>query len=100
MYTYVHTKNMSHIMEIKPDMKSFCPPVGLSSADYQQQGKASCVSVNWTLGDAQLEVVNTATGRRRESGTPSRLCKHALFARWNRLYRKVRAKFGQKNVFS
>ena len=67
------------------------PPVGLSSAEYQQQGKASCVSVNWTLGDAQLEVVNTATGRRRESGTPSRLCKHTLFTRWNRLYRKVRA---------
>uniref|UniRef100_A0A3P9CKF3 Adenosine deaminase RNA specific B2 (inactive) n=1 Tax=Maylandia zebra TaxID=106582 RepID=A0A3P9CKF3_9CICH len=59
---------------------------GLSSADYQQPGKASCVSVNWTLGDAQLEVVNTATGRRRDSGTPSRLCKHALFTRWNRLY--------------
>uniref|UniRef100_A0A3Q2WAF1 Adenosine deaminase RNA specific B2 (inactive) n=1 Tax=Haplochromis burtoni TaxID=8153 RepID=A0A3Q2WAF1_HAPBU len=58
---------------------------GLSSADYQQPGKASCVSVNWTLGDAQLEVVNTATGRRRDSGTPSRLCKHALFTRWNRL---------------
>ncbi|KAK9527996.1 hypothetical protein VZT92_014500 [Zoarces viviparus] len=54
----------------------------------QQPGKASCVSVNWTLGDAQLEVVNTATGRRRDSGTPSRLCKHALFTRWNRLYRK------------
>lgn len=64
--------------------------IGLSSADYQQPGKASCVSVNWTLGDAQLEVVNTATGRRRDSGTPSRLCKHALFTRWNRLYRKVR----------
>lgn len=66
------------------------PFVGLSSAEYQQPGKASCVSVNWTLGDAQLEVVNTATGRRRDSGTPSRLCKHALFTRWSRLYRKVR----------
>lgn len=66
-------------------------PAGLSSAEYQQPGKASCVSVNWTLGDAQLEVVNTATGRRRDSGTPSRLCKHTLFTRWNRLYRKVRA---------
>uniref|UniRef100_A0A8C3ASV4 Adenosine deaminase RNA specific B2 (inactive) n=1 Tax=Cyclopterus lumpus TaxID=8103 RepID=A0A8C3ASV4_CYCLU len=63
---------------------------GLSTAEYQQPGKASCVSVNWTLGDAQLELVNTATGRRRDSGTPSRLCKHALFTRWNRLYRKVR----------
>uniref|UniRef100_A0A8D2ZK73 Adenosine deaminase RNA specific B2 (inactive) n=1 Tax=Scophthalmus maximus TaxID=52904 RepID=A0A8D2ZK73_SCOMX len=45
--------------------------------------------VNWTLGDAQLEVVSTGTGRRRDSGTPSRLCKHALFTRWSRLHRKV-----------
>ncbi|CAB1449952.1 unnamed protein product [Pleuronectes platessa] len=62
---------------------------GLSSAEYQQPGKASCLSVNWTMGDTQLEVVSTATGRRRESGTPSRLCKHALFTRWSRLYRKL-----------
>uniref|UniRef100_A0A8D3BUP8 Adenosine deaminase RNA specific B2 (inactive) n=1 Tax=Scophthalmus maximus TaxID=52904 RepID=A0A8D3BUP8_SCOMX len=45
--------------------------------------------VNWTLGDAQLEVVSTGTGRRRDSGTPSRLCKHALFTRWSRLHRKL-----------
>uniref|UniRef100_A0A3P8W2K6 Adenosine deaminase RNA specific B2 (inactive) n=1 Tax=Cynoglossus semilaevis TaxID=244447 RepID=A0A3P8W2K6_CYNSE len=64
---------------------------GLSSAEYQPPGKSSCVSVNWTLGDAQMEMVSTATGRRRDSGTPSRLCKHALFTRWSRLYRKVRA---------
>uniref|UniRef100_A0A8D2ZK94 Adenosine deaminase RNA specific B2 (inactive) n=1 Tax=Scophthalmus maximus TaxID=52904 RepID=A0A8D2ZK94_SCOMX len=49
---------------------------GLSSAEYQQPGKASCV-------------VSTGTGRRRDSGTPSRLCKHALFTRWSRLHRKV-----------
>uniref|UniRef100_A0A8C5FU37 Adenosine deaminase RNA specific B2 (inactive) n=1 Tax=Gadus morhua TaxID=8049 RepID=A0A8C5FU37_GADMO len=53
-----------------------------SSAEGLQLGKAPCVSVNWTLGDGQLEVVNTATGRRRDLGTPSRLCKRVLFARW------------------
>uniref|UniRef100_A0A7N9AY08 Adenosine deaminase RNA specific B2 (inactive) n=1 Tax=Mastacembelus armatus TaxID=205130 RepID=A0A7N9AY08_9TELE len=62
---------------------------GLSGAEYQHPGKASCVSVNWTLGDTELEVINTATGQRRDSGTPSRLCKHSLFTRWSRLYRKV-----------
>ncbi|KAK2858648.1 hypothetical protein Q5P01_003268 [Channa striata] len=62
---------------------------GLSSAEYQQSGKASSVSINWTLGDAQLELVNTTTGRRRDSGAASRLCKHALFTRWSRLYRKL-----------
>uniref|UniRef100_A0A3P8XBJ7 Adenosine deaminase RNA specific B2 (inactive) n=1 Tax=Esox lucius TaxID=8010 RepID=A0A3P8XBJ7_ESOLU len=62
---------------------------GLSvSSECRQPGKSPCVSVNWTFGDGQLEVVNTATGRRRDSGTPSRLCKHALFTRWVRLYRK------------
>ncbi|XP_075899264.1 double-stranded RNA-specific editase B2 isoform X2 [Nelusetta ayraudi] len=65
---------------------------GISGADcWQQTGKATCVSVNWTLGDAQLEVLNTATGRRRESGASSRLCKHAMFARWSRLHRKLAA---------
>uniref|UniRef100_A0A665VKR8 Double-stranded RNA-specific editase B2-like n=1 Tax=Echeneis naucrates TaxID=173247 RepID=A0A665VKR8_ECHNA len=64
---------------------------GLSSVEYQHPGKALCVSVNWTLGDTQLEVVNTATGRRWDLGTPSRLCKHTLFTRWSRLYRKVSA---------
>uniref|UniRef100_A0A8C5ADM3 Adenosine deaminase RNA specific B2 (inactive) n=1 Tax=Gadus morhua TaxID=8049 RepID=A0A8C5ADM3_GADMO len=63
---------------------------GLSSAEGLQLGKAPCVSVNWTLGDGQLEVVNTATGRRRDLGTPSRLCKRVLFARWSRLHCKVR----------
>ncbi|CAL8401162.1 unnamed protein product [Gadus morhua 'NCC'] len=62
---------------------------GLSSAEGLQLGKAPCVSVNWTLGDGQLEVVNTATGRRRDLGTPSRLCKRVLFARWSRLHCKL-----------
>uniref|UniRef100_A0A7N9ARQ9 Adenosine deaminase RNA specific B2 (inactive) n=1 Tax=Mastacembelus armatus TaxID=205130 RepID=A0A7N9ARQ9_9TELE len=66
---------------------------GLSGAEYQHPGKASCVSVNWTLGDTELEVINTATGQRRDSGTPSRLCKHSLFTRWSRLYRKVSNKY-------
>ncbi|CAL8312209.1 unnamed protein product [Merluccius merluccius] len=70
------------------DMKSlWCE--GLSSAEGLQLGKAPCVSVNWTLGDGQLEAVNTATGRRRDLGTPSRLCKHVLFARWSRLHCKL-----------
>uniref|UniRef100_A0A8C5FNU0 Adenosine deaminase RNA specific B2 (inactive) n=1 Tax=Gadus morhua TaxID=8049 RepID=A0A8C5FNU0_GADMO len=64
--------------------------IWLSSAEGLQLGKAPCVSVNWTLGDGQLEVVNTATGRRRDLGTPSRLCKRVLFARWSRLHCKVR----------
>nr|XP_057915832.1 double-stranded RNA-specific editase B2 isoform X1 [Doryrhamphus excisus] len=62
---------------------------GLSCAEPQRSGKASCVSINWTLGDTQVEVVTTVTGKKRDSGTPSRLCKHALFTRWRRLYCKL-----------
>lgn len=65
--------------------------LGLSSSECWQQLKASCFSVNWTAGDEQLEVINASTGKRRDCGAPSRLCKRALFTRWNRVYRKVRA---------
>ncbi len=68
---------------------SFLLYTGLSNSDCRQQGKSMCYSVNWTAGDTQLEVLNASTGKRRDSGSPSRLCKHALFARWIRLYRKV-----------
>ncbi|CAJ1081784.1 double-stranded RNA-specific editase B2 [Xyrichtys novacula] len=93
-----HTGHLSRVLNQRLERVGPLPPThrrnqpllsGLSNADYQQVGKASCVSVNWTLGDAQLEVMNTATGRRRDSGTPSRLCKHNLFTRWSRLNRKL-----------
>ncbi|XP_026800691.1 double-stranded RNA-specific editase B2 isoform X1 [Pangasianodon hypophthalmus] len=61
----------------------------LSSSECWQQLKASCFSVNWTAGDEQLEVINASTGKRRDCGAPSRLCKRALFTRWNRVYRKL-----------
>uniref|UniRef100_A0A672IQU5 Double-stranded RNA-specific editase B2-like n=1 Tax=Salarias fasciatus TaxID=181472 RepID=A0A672IQU5_SALFA len=104
-----HTGHLSRVLGQRQERLGPLPPTyrrnqpllsGLSSTEHQQPGKASCVSVNWTLGDAQLEVVNTATGRRRDSGTPSRLCKHALFTRWNRLHRKVSsaAGFGRARI--
>uniref|UniRef100_A0A3Q3GTF7 Adenosine deaminase RNA specific B2 (inactive) n=1 Tax=Labrus bergylta TaxID=56723 RepID=A0A3Q3GTF7_9LABR len=94
-----HTGHLNRVLNQRLERPGPLPPThrrnqpllsGLSNAEFQQSGKASCVSVNWTLGDTQLEVVNTATGRRRDSGTPSRLCKHTLFTRWSRLNRKVR----------
>ncbi|KAI5106580.1 double-stranded RNA-specific editase B2 isoform X2, partial [Silurus meridionalis] len=60
-----------------------------SSSECWQQLKASCFSVNWTAGDEQLEVINASVGKRRDCGAPSRLCKRALFTRWNRVYRKL-----------
>ncbi|XP_066539584.1 double-stranded RNA-specific editase B2 [Hoplias malabaricus] len=61
----------------------------LSSSQWWQQAKASCLSVNWTAGDDQLEVINASSGKRKDCGAPSRICKHALFTRWSRLYHKL-----------
>lgn len=63
---------------------------GLSSSEALSSfGKTSCVGVNWSLGDQQLEVLNTSTGQRRDSSTTSRLSKHSLYLRWSRLHRKL-----------
>ncbi|TSK16023.1 Double-stranded RNA-specific editase B2 [Bagarius yarrelli] len=47
----------------------------LSSSECWQQLKASCLSINWTAGDEQVEVINASTGKRRDCRAPSRLCK-------------------------
>uniref|UniRef100_A0A8C9QYT9 Adenosine deaminase RNA specific B2 (inactive) n=1 Tax=Scleropages formosus TaxID=113540 RepID=A0A8C9QYT9_SCLFO len=52
-------------------------------------GKSPGTSVNWTAGDAQPEVLNATTGTRMASGSPSRLCKRALFTRWAKLVHRV-----------
>ncbi|MBN3307909.1 RED2 editase, partial [Amia calva] len=62
---------------------------GLSNSDSRQPGKSPGFSVNWTAGDTGLEVINASTGRRKDSGASSRLCKHVLFTRWAKLYRKL-----------
>uniref|UniRef100_A0A8P4G190 Double-stranded RNA-specific editase 1 n=2 Tax=Dicentrarchus labrax TaxID=13489 RepID=A0A8P4G190_DICLA len=61
---------------------------GISNAEARQPGKAPNFSVNWTVGDQGLEVINATTGK-DDLGRPSRLCKHALYSRWMRLHCKV-----------
>ncbi|XP_043931921.1 double-stranded RNA-specific editase 1 isoform X3 [Protopterus annectens] len=60
---------------------------GISNTEARQPGKAPNFSVNWTVGDSALEIVNATTGK-DEMGRPSRLCKHTLYNRWLRLYTK------------
>lgn len=62
--------------------------VGISNAEARQPGKAPNFSVNWTVGDQGLEVINATTGK-DDLGRPSKLCKHALYSRWMRLHSKV-----------
>lgn len=61
---------------------------GISNAEARQPGKAPNFSVNWTVGDQALEVINATTGK-DDMGRASRLCKNALYSRWVRLHSKV-----------
>ncbi|XP_044606693.2 double-stranded RNA-specific editase 1 isoform X1 [Equus asinus] len=76
---------------------------GISNAEARQPGKAPNFSVNWTVGDAAIEVINATTGK-DELGRPSRLCKHALYCRWMRVHGKVpsnllRSKITKPNMY-
>ena len=64
------------------------PIPGISNAEARQPGKAPNFSVNWTVGDSAIEVINATTGK-DELGRASRLCKHALYCRWMRVHGKV-----------
>uniref|UniRef100_A0A3Q3G7C7 Adenosine deaminase RNA specific B2 (inactive) n=1 Tax=Labrus bergylta TaxID=56723 RepID=A0A3Q3G7C7_9LABR len=59
------------------------------SRDVRPAGKTPNVSVNWSCGDEALEEISTSTGRKRDSGTPSRLCRRSMFTRWQRLQQQV-----------
>ncbi|KAM8849139.1 double-stranded RNA-specific editase B2-like [Spinachia spinachia] len=61
----------------------------LGSSAARPAGKAPDVSANWSRGDGGLEEISASTGRRKEEGTPSRLCRRCLFARWQRLQQQL-----------
>ncbi|KAM9232111.1 double-stranded RNA-specific editase B2 [Leptosomus discolor] len=61
---------------------------GVSHADARQPGKSPSFSVNWIVGNTDLEVINATTGK-RTCGSPSRLCKHMFFTRWAKLQGKL-----------
>ncbi|XP_054569593.1 double-stranded RNA-specific editase 1 [Eptesicus fuscus] len=76
---------------------------GISNAEARQPGKAPNFSVNWTVGDSAIEVINSTTGK-DELGRASRLCKHALYCRWMRVHGKVpanlqRSKIARPNMY-
>lgn len=62
---------------------------GISNTEARQPGKAPNFSVNWTVGDQGLEIINATTGK-DDLGRQSHLCKHALYSRWVCLYAKVK----------
>ncbi|CAJ1072973.1 double-stranded RNA-specific editase B2-like [Xyrichtys novacula] len=64
----------------------------LSSSDVRPAGKAPNWSLNWSCGDEGLEEISTSTGRRKDSGMPSRLCRRFMFTRWWRLQQQLNGK--------
>ncbi|XP_043079401.1 double-stranded RNA-specific editase 1a isoform X3 [Puntigrus tetrazona] len=61
---------------------------GISNTEARQPGKAPNFSVNWTVGDQGLEIINATTGK-DDLGRPSHLSKHALYSRWVCLHAKL-----------
>ncbi|KYO46909.1 double-stranded RNA-specific editase 1 [Alligator mississippiensis] len=61
---------------------------GVSNAEVRQPGKSPSFSVNWIVGNTDLEVINATTGK-RNCGSSSRLCKRMFYARWSKLYGKL-----------
>ncbi|XP_076027706.1 double-stranded RNA-specific editase 1-like [Genypterus blacodes] len=83
------SQRVAHIQEL-PQSFSLNRPLlsGISNAEARQPGKAPNFSVNWTLGDRGLEVIDATTGR-DDLSRPSRLCKHALYRRWTQLHAEL-----------
>uniref|UniRef100_A0A3P9Q7L2 Adenosine deaminase RNA specific B2 (inactive) n=1 Tax=Poecilia reticulata TaxID=8081 RepID=A0A3P9Q7L2_POERE len=52
-------------------------------------GRAGDVCVNWSFGEQTLEEINISTGRSKDSGSASRICRRFLFNCWLRLENKV-----------
>uniref|UniRef100_A0A3B3U139 Adenosine deaminase RNA specific B2 (inactive) n=1 Tax=Poecilia latipinna TaxID=48699 RepID=A0A3B3U139_9TELE len=52
-------------------------------------GRTGDVCVNWSFGERTLEEINISTGRSKDSGSVSRICRRFLFSCWLRLENKV-----------
>jgi len=74
----------------------------VTSAEPRNQAKAPNFGINWTIGDTELEVVNSLTGR-TIGGQVSRITKQAFFVKYGFLMtnlpgilvRKVTTDYGQ-----
>ncbi|EFB28693.1 hypothetical protein PANDA_013628, partial [Ailuropoda melanoleuca] len=92
-----HTGHLSRIMSHRTEDIGQLPtsyrhnrPLlsGVSHAEARQPGKSPHFSVNWVMGNADVEIIDGTTGK-RSCGGSSRLCKHVFSARWARLYGKL-----------
>lgn len=62
---------------------------GITSPESRQAKKTPNHSINWCVGDSNMESVCPLTGRITDSEASSRLCKQALFAQFMSLYGRL-----------
>ncbi|KAM6222376.1 double-stranded RNA-specific editase 1 isoform 2-T2 [Rhynchocyon petersi] len=72
-------QRISNIEDLPPLYILNKPLLSGNNAEARQPGKAPNFSVNWTVGDSAIEVINATTGK-DELGRASRLCSHKFNA--------------------
>ncbi|XP_076295284.1 adenosine deaminase acting on RNA isoform X2 [Lasioglossum baleicum] len=89
MYRAVCGRIENTIQGLPPPYRLNKPLMSLiTSSEVRQPGKAPNYSVNWTIGQADAEVINCTTGK-DELGKPSRISKQGLFRRFYNLLGKL-----------
>ncbi|XP_017061545.1 double-stranded RNA-specific editase Adar isoform X3 [Drosophila ficusphila] len=103
MYRAVCGRIEKSIQGLPPPYHLNKPRLALvTSAEPRNQAKAPNFGINWTIGDTELEVVNSLTGR-TIGGQVSRITKQAFFVKYGYLManlpgvlvRKVTTDYGQ-----
>ena len=84
-------------LEDLPDNFHFKQPMlsGTSSPESRQPGKSPNFSINWCLSNPVMEVVTAMNGK-TENGAESRLCKYAMFRKFDELLAKIPSLTNQK----
>ena len=57
----------------------------MTSKEVRHPDKGPNYSVNWTCGNANIEVIDAMKGKVQDTQRPSRLCKFSMFQRWTTL---------------
>ncbi|XP_022185212.1 double-stranded RNA-specific editase Adar isoform X2 [Nilaparvata lugens] len=85
MYRAIGGRIEGTVQALPPPFRLNKPSLGVtSSSETRHTGRAPNHSVNWVIGEEQVEVINSTTGK-REVGGVSRLSKQGLFARFHQL---------------
>ncbi|XP_060940482.1 double-stranded RNA-specific editase B2-like [Limanda limanda] len=85
----VLTRRLATVKHLPPPYRRRPPLLSCLNEVRPAGGKAPSVSLTWSRGGGGPEEISSSTGRRRDSGTPSQLCRSSLFERWRALQRQI-----------